>query len=188
MEAQTNLLKILFPKDEAITLEDYNSIIEILERRIDIVPFQPQKDQFGEVVTINTDHDGNPASTTSKKFYNIKFNLKEVILDSFPQALSIAKSHESPLAVLLVAYNIIRILSRNKNVSMSNQEADVLIAILQLTHDQAIINNDSILQYLSKKSQNEVLHSIDNLEHIGCIKRTEQSIMLAEDISIRSQI
>jgi len=188
MEAQTNILKILFPKDDAITLEHYNFIIGFLEGRIDIVPFQQQKDRFGEVVTIYTNRDGNPTSTTSNKFYNIKFNLKDVMLDLFPQTLTIAKSHESPLALLLVAYNILRILSRNKSISINNQDADVLIAILQLTHEQDIITNDSILQYLSEKPQDEVLLSIDKLENIGCIKRTEQGIMLAEDINIRSQI
>lgn len=177
-ELIVELQQIVLPEEVNIT-----EAIPIIVRSIDIQ--DAGQHQAAEDLVIDLTPEGK---STSVKFSNIKFRLFDFLLEITGLGVQASIPNPNPVGLVLSAIRFIRKMKELTTISLSHQEAEILLALFQLQVDKQDTTIDLLFEDLkSHLSEDQIRDSLDKLEKLSCIEYSLNRIKLTEEVVLARQ-
>lgn len=126
---------------------------------------------------------GSIVSIASTKFSNLKFQLKDLLLETARSSVKIKSSFNDGLALTLIVLEFLQKVGGLMEHELSQNEAQVLLEIYKLENEKETITVDSLFFGLKEiMDEPQILKSLDLLEKLSCIQYGTDRIELVEVI------
>ena len=135
-------------------------------------------------IQIALSEEGNVTIATSMKIPNIKFRLGEFLLEAISIAVTASSSSDTPVKLVLAGLKFLQKVRELATVMITPTDAEVLIAVQELTVKREIPTVDMILEYMGKEKEKQVAKALETLENLACITVSMNEILLNESIVI----
>lgn len=183
-ELSNNLQEII---QEVSTIESETT--QILYSKLTLLK---QKDEQGikgtvQQIDIILNDEGDITVATTLKIPNLKFHLREFLLESTSSAIAASGSLNSPIQLTLVGIRFLQKIHKLATIDIDKDDAEILLAVHKLVKSNEIVSVDSLIEVLDdNKSKPKIAKSLEVLENLSCITLTMDEIILNETIIIRS--
>lgn len=135
-----------------------------------------------ETVTIKQGK-GLIVSIASTKLSNLKFRLKDLLLETARSSVKIKSSLDDGLALTLVVVEFLQKAGGLMEYELSQNEAQVLLEMYKLENEKEAITVDRLFSGLKgTMGEPQILKSLDLLEKLSCIQYGTDRIELVEAI------
>lgn len=135
-----------------------------------------------ENVVIKAGKNAVIAASTSK-ISNLKFRLKDFLLESLKASVKIQSSMQSSLALTLVVLEFLQKVSALMEYQLSNCDAHTLLEMYILENEKTKITVDALFARLKNTfTEKQILQSLELLEKLSCIQYGADEINLIETI------
>lgn len=127
-----------------------------------------------------------PATATiaTAKLSNLKFRIKDLLLESMKTVVKVQSSKQNWIALTLVVLEFLQKLSGMMEYKLSTDEAQVLLAMYTLENEKGKITVDKLFVGLKTvMGESQVLRSLELLEKLSCIQYGTDELKLVETIA-----
>lgn len=132
---------------------------------------------------------GADAVWTSTKLRNLRWNLRQTVLDGAPEALLLADKagavfHGEPsIAAAVAALKFIRVIRSHMTIELHPEAGRVLPEIFRFAAEERVVNKDAFFEHMRSRMSAESLQGVlDQLETLGCISYSDDEIIVNEVI------
>jgi hypothetical protein len=120
---------------------------------------------------------------TTTKLYNLRFRIKDLLLETLKVTVKLEASKNNILAFVLVVLEFLQKVSGLMEYTLSECEAKVLIEMCFISNERAKITIDKLFVALENSfNQAQILRSLEILEKLSCIRHGTDEISLVEEI------
>ncbi|MFZ6028996.1 MAG: hypothetical protein ACOYYS_14880 [Chloroflexota bacterium] len=136
-----------------------------------------------EKLTVKVGKSATTTTVASAKLSNLKFRLKDLLLESMRTTLKVQSAKQNWLALTLVLLEFLQKLSGMMEYKLSTDEAHVLLAMYTLENDKEKITVDRLFAGLTAvMDESRILRSLELLEKLSCIQYGADELKLVETI------
>ncbi len=136
-----------------------------------------------EAIKVSIGKGQSATIAVSSKLANLRFRLKDVVLQLAKTGVELAGAKENPLALILAVISFLQAAGKLQQYTLSNQEALVLYEIGRLTIEKEPVTQEALVQLLQGKLEEpQVVESLNLLSRIACIHYVEDHWELIETI------
>jgi len=126
---------------------------------------------------------GTTASVATSKFSNLKFRLKDLLLEALKTTVKVQSSKNNGLALALVVLEFLQKAAGMMEYRLSADDARILLEMYTLENEKGKINLEQLFASLKPAlTETQILQSLDLLEKLSCIKYDLDQINLVETI------
>jgi hypothetical protein len=127
--------------------------------------------------------EGTTASVATSKFSNLKFRLKDLLLEALKTTVKVQSSKNNGLALALVVLEFLQKAAGMMEYRLSTDDATILLEMYTLENEKGKINLEQLFASLKPAlTETQILQSLDLLEKLSCIKYDLDQINLVETI------
>ena len=120
---------------------------------------------------------------TSSKISNLKFRLKDFLLESLKSAVKAQSSWQNGLALSVVVLEFLQKTGELMQYTLSELEAKILLEMYKLEVEKEKITIDRLFTGMQAElSESQVREALDLLEKLACIRFGMDEIELVEEI------
>jgi hypothetical protein len=125
----------------------------------------------------------NTATVMTSKFSNLKFRLKDLLLEALKTTVKVQSSKNNGLALALVILEFLQKAAGMMEYHLSTEDARILLEMYTLENEKGKINLEQLFTNLKPAlTETQILQSLDVLEKLSCIKYDLDQINLVETI------
>lgn len=143
-------------------------------------------------IKIRTEKPGVASIATTSKISNLRFRLKDLILEGIPKTFATFKailgSDTNTLLLGITILNFLKFIADKSTITIQKEDAAVLCWLYLAYQEEKIVGIDTLLAITREEMSSENLHiSLATLEKLGCITLLSDEIILNEDIVFESK-
>jgi hypothetical protein len=143
-----------------------------------------------EQIQIELGPEGDISLATTKKLPNLRFRIKDLLLEGMPQTVvagsGMLEALDKPVLLPFLALNFLRFVQDLSTLELNPLDAKVLLELYRFRYKERTIDRDVLNSYMEDKIDPSALAaSLEHLDELGCISLLDGEIVVNEVILIR---
>ncbi len=174
---QQAVLPLIQEEDGDADLLNY---LDLVEEAI-VIP-----DDGLEAVRVQRDMQGHVVVATTQKLPNLRFRLKDLLVEAASTGTGMAAALDKPVVLVLSGIRFLKTLRKLSTLDVHKEDAEMLIAIYRLEQEERRVRVDDLPALLPGEwNDRQVARSLERLELLACIEVGMDGITLNETILVK---